>query len=421
MAQRLYRDDSYLTTFTARVVACRPYGETTALILDQTAFYPASGGQPNDEGTLAGLRVCNVVERDDGEILHIVAPEPSSPLPAVGDVVEGTIAWARRFDHMQQHSGQHVLSQAFVRVADLDTIAIHIGASESTLDLPVPTVPPDVVERVEREANAIVAEDRPIRAYEVHEADLSAVPLRRPPKVSGVVRIVEVQAYDWSACGGTHVRNTAQIGPIKIIKTEKRGAETRITFLCGRRALEDYARLSATIGHLMEALSAGRYEVEPAVRRLIATARADHKALRDAQARLAAYEAAEMIAQAQPLPGGGRLVARAFDARDPGDLRTLVKQLTATPGIVVLLGAAGDKSQLIFARAKGGAGDLAAALKPALAVLSPQGDARGGGSAEAAQGGGIPADLARVRAAIEAARDALLAQLCATSVSADKS
>lgn len=402
MAHRLYRTDSYLTRFSAHIVDRLTYDGAPALILDQTAFYPTSGGQPNDLGAINGVRVADVVERDDGEIVHILAlPLPPGEGWGEGDRVQGIIDWPRRFDHMQQHSGQHVLSQAFVRTANLDTVAVHIGAEENTLDLAMPRLSPDLIEQVERQANAIVMEDRPFLVYEVSEAEALKLALRRPPKVSGLVRIVEVKDFDWSACGGTHVRTTAQIGLIKITKAEKRGNETRITFRCGRRALDDYARLNATVNRLMERFSASRYEIEAAVDKMTAAAATDRKALQEAQAKLIAYEAAELSACARLTADGARLIAQAYETRDPAELRALAKHLTATPRTIALLGAAGEKSQLVFSRSKDATGEMSAMLKHALAVLSPDGKARGGGSADFAQGGGTPATLAQVQAAID--------------------
>jgi alanyl-tRNA synthetase len=396
MTLRLYRNDAYLTSFSAHVIRQLTHKGQLALILDRTAFYPTAGGQPNDLGAINGHRVVDVLEYDD-EIIHVlrVPPQPN-PLSEV----EGVIDWPRRFDHMQQHSGQHVLSQAFVRVANLDTIAVHIGADDNTLDLPTPHLAPQVIEQAEREANAIVAEDRPFVVYEVADADLPNLPLRRPPKVLGRIRIVEVKDYDWSACGGTHVRNTAQIGLIKITRAEKRGNDTRVTFRCGGRAIADYARLNATINRLMETFSASRYEVEQAVQRLAAGAAADRKALQEARETLIAYEAAELLASTQPSSDGVRLIIRAFELRDPVELRSLAKQLINTSNVVALLGASGEKAQLIFARSKDSRGDMATGLRVALATLSPEGKAKGGGSADFAQGGGVPADSARVLAAI---------------------
>ncbi len=419
MTLRLYRTDAYLKSFAAHVLARTAHKGAPALILDRTAFYPEAGGQPHDTGVISGLRVARVIEDAAGEVLHVLEADANGPQP--GDQVQCEIDWARRFDHMQQHSGQHVLSQAFVRVAGLDTIAIHIGREDCTIDLPASTLPPDAVERAEREANAVVMEDRPIVVYEVTDAELSTVSLRRPPKVAGMIRIVEVRDYDWSACGGTHVRSTAQIGLVKVIKVEKRGAETRITFRCGGRAFEDYARISAATARLMESLSAGRYEVASAVQKLIVESQANHKALQEVQARLVACEAAGLLAGAVPCDGEMRLVAQAFDGRDPSELRVLARQLVGASRLIALLGASGDKSQLIFARSQDAAGDMVAALRHALAVLSPEGVARGGGAPAFAQGGGVAADLTQVQAAIAAAREWLLAQLRTTSVNADKS
>lgn len=404
MTLRLYRADAYLKEFTAGIVEHTQHNGQPAIVLDQTAFYPTSGGQPNDLGEINGVRVLDVIERADGEILHILDTPPLGEGLGVGQTttgahVAGVINWPRRFEHMQQHSGQHVLSQAFVRVANLDTVAVHIGADENTLDLPTPKLAAEVIARAGHEANAIVYEDRPFVVYEVTDAELSRIALRKLPKVSGLIRIVEVKDYDWSACGGTHVRSTAQIGLIKITKAEKRGNETRVTFRCGVRALRDYTRLSEATMRLSELLSASRYDIEPAVVKLMNEAKADRKALQEAQLRLIGYEAAELLNATAPGESGVRTIVRTFDGRDASDLRALAKHLTATPKTVALLGATGEKAQLIFARSKDAPGDMAALLKRALASLSPS--ARGGGSADFAQGGGTPADAAAIRAAME--------------------
>lgn len=394
MTTRLYRTDAYLKNFHARVISQIEHEGKPALILDQTAFYPTAGGQPNDLGEFNGVPVIDVIERDDGEILHVLQCPHPDPLPE-GEGA-GSIDWPRRFEHMQQHSGQHVLSQAFVRVANLDTIAVHIGADENTLDLPAAKLAPEVIERAEQAANDVVMQDLPIVAYEVTDADLPRIPLRKAPKVTGQIRIVEVKDYDWSACGGTHVRNTAQIGLIKITKAEKRGNEMRITFRCGVRALRDYARLNAATIALQESLSASRYEVLPAAQKLMAKAKAGAKFLQEAQSKLIGYEAAELLASVPMEADGTRRIVKAFENRDANELRLLAKQLTAAPKTVALLGASGEKCALVFARSKDAAGDMNVLLKQAFAVLSPAGKAKGGGSRDFAQGGGTPATLAHI-------------------------
>ena len=196
------------------------------------------------------------------------------------------------------------------------------------------------------------------------------------------------------------MRNTAQIGLIKITKVEKRGNETRITFRCGTRALRDYARLNNATIALQESLSASRYEVLPAVQKLLTESKAGSKALQDAQSKLIGYEVQELLAGAQANEEGTRHIVRAFENRDANELRLLAKQLTASPKTVALLGASGEKCGLVFARSKDAQGDMAALLKRAFVVLSPEGKAKGGGSADFAQGGGVPATLAQVQSAL---------------------
>lgn len=398
---RLYRPDAFLQRFQAHVLEIRTTNGQTGVILDQTAFYPTAGGQPNDTGKLADWLVVDVVEQADGGILHVLKGPAdlvaSAPAPAPNSIIEGQIDWPRRFDHMQQHSGQHVLSQAFVVVAGLETIAVHIGPDECTLDLPSKTIDPEVITRVEDEANRLIYENRPILIYEVGFDALGQVPLRKPPKKSenGLVRIVEVKDYDWSACGGTHVRGTAEIGLIKIIKVEKRGNESRVTFRCGRRALLDYRRLNADVNALAEGFTVARYEMIQAVQRLRDEAKASRKALEDAQQQLLVVEATERLSAAQPNANGIKLIVQAYGdaSRDMNQLRALAKKLTATDNVVALLGSAGAKSALCFARSANlKSVDVSALLKAALAQLAP-GGAKGGGSPDLAQGGGPEASL----------------------------
>ncbi|MCX7939052.1 MAG: alanyl-tRNA editing protein [Thermoflexales bacterium] len=395
MTLRLYWQDAYQRTFEARVLQRLTHKGYPAVVLDQTAFYPTAGGQPHDTGKLNGVEVIEVLEHGD-DIVHVTSA------PIEDEVVHGALNWARRFDHMQQHSGQHVLSQAFVRVAGLDTVAVHIGKEVCTIDLPTAQLAPETVARAEAEANAVVWEDRPIRAFIVDEAEIARFPLRRPPKVRGAVRIVEVQEYDWSACGGTHVRSTAQIGAIKIVRTEKRGNETRVTFICGQRAFADYVQLHHNVAQIMERLSAPRYQVAEAVQRALGSAQRMHKALQEARARLAAYEAEALLAQAVPF-NGGRCVVHVFEDRDPEEVRLIARAVCAQQPTVALLGVAGEQGQLIFARAEALPHvDAAALLRQALAALFPQGGVKGGGSAVFAQSGGFAVDRDRLRAVLNA-------------------
>lgn len=402
-SQRLYRADPFLTDFTARVSEALTRAGRPAVILDRTAFYPSAGGQPNDAGMLGGAEVLDVIERDDGEIVHVLG----APL-AAGASVAGSIDWARRFDHMQQHSGQHVLSQAFMRACGVDTLSVHMpadqpepgsGFSTCTVDLASARLTPDDAQRAEDEANRVVTDDVPIMAYEVSDADLASLPLRRPPKVTGKIRIVEVRGYDWSACGGTHVRSTGQIGVIRVAKVEKRGAETRVYFRCGRRALNDYRRISVVAAQLSEALSAPAQDLPQAVARLRDEAIVQSKALRDAQDRLLGYEGRELLATAEPR-GTARVIVGVWPGRDGGALRAMAKAaVAADPSAVALLAGVTDKAALVFARGTAAVADMRPLLTAALQALQPAG-ARGGGTADLAQGGAAAQDVVRVSAVL---------------------
>jgi alanyl-tRNA synthetase len=393
MTLRLYRPDSFLWTFHAHVLEHAQHNGQPALILDQTAFYPTAGGQPNDLGTLNGVPVTDVVERDDGTIVHVV----SAPLQDAE--VTGEIDSLRRIDHMQQHSGQHVLSQAFVHVANLDTLSVHIGAGDCTLDLPSPRLAPEIVEQAEEEANRILFEDRPFIVQEMTDAQVAQLPLRKAPAVTGQIRIVEVQDYDWSACGGTHVRSSAQIGLIKVTRFEKRGDTTRVYFRCGRRALADYGELSALALKLSETFSMGRADLLPAIDKLREEARASRKALADSQVRLMEYEAQELLRDSVPAQGTGRrVIARADEGRDANALKMMGKRLTSEPGVIALLGGySAGRAFLCFARSRDVQADMAALLRGALQTLN----ARGGGSPEFAQGSGEAPNVAAAQMAVD--------------------
>ncbi len=393
MTERLYWHDSYLREFAARVVSVRPGapGGGAALELDRTAFYPTSGGQLHDTGTLDGLRVLEVLEEEkEGRLLHRVDTAGGADL--MGHSVTGRIDWERRFDHMQQHSGQHLLSQAALRELGAATVAVHLGADRCTLDLAPAAFEDAEAARLEEAANAAIVENRVVRVHFVDEAEIERWGLRRPPKTSGVIRVVEIEEYDRSACGGTHVRATGEVGAIAITGWERYKGGTRLTFLCGSRGLRDHRWKSRALTELGRALSVGAPEVAETVQRLItkeseATRRAD--ALR---ARLAAAEA-ELRRRALMLPA---VHAEALAGRPLDEVRALAEALTAGGGLVALLAA--DGGGLIFARSADLTLDVSALLRR---VLDQYGG-RGGGKPAFAQG--TLAAPAEPRAALEAAR-----------------
>ena len=385
MTERIYYTDAYCTEFDAAVTALAELDGRPALILDRSAFYPTSGGQPYDTGALGDYAVVDVVAAD-GAVYHILdrAADPA----LVGQTIHGRIDWPRRHDHMQQHSGQHLISQVFHQLFGFETVSVHFGADESTLDLDAAEVTPEQLDQAELLANDLVIRAIPIKTYFVGDAEIDQVPLRRPPKVTGQIRIVEIAGVDWSACGGTHVRTTAEIGAIKFTRQQRMRGQARITFLCGRRALLDYR-----LKHRLITEAAALYSTDIAqIPELIARDQALNKELQhrvdELQTALLAYEA-EDLRQQGAQSGGCIVVAHAYAGRDAAALRTLASQLIADAHAVALLGSAqGDKVTVIFARGEQAplhAGNL---LRASLQRFG----GGGGGRPDFAQGGGIAPD-----------------------------
>ena len=380
MTERLYYADSYRRRFTARVLGRQEMNGRPAVALDRTVFYPTGGGQPHDTGTLDGVPVVDVAA--DGDLVWHVLERELHAAAVAGEVeVAGELDWARRLDHMQQHTGQHVLSEAFIKVLDAHTVSFHMSSANCTIDLDRTGLSDEVLAAVETAANQVVDHTLPVMAEFVDNDDLAHIPLRKMPAVNGPVRIVEVAGYDWSACGGTHVANTAQIGLIKIVGSERRGAETRITFLCGGRARADYARLQRLVEALAARFTTGQDELPAAVDRLAEEARSVRKDLSTLEGEWA-EAAADALWKAGCSQGPWCVVATTVDY--PAErARRVAQALRAHAGTMVLLGVRGERPQLLFARADDvpvNAGDL---LKRAAAAAG----GRGGGRPEWAQGG----------------------------------
>ncbi|MGQ9595550.1 MAG: alanyl-tRNA editing protein, partial [Anaerolineae bacterium] len=289
---RLYYEDPYLTEFSARVVDRRTWDGRPALVLDRTAFYPTSGGQPHDTGRLNRARVVGVEEDPEGRVVHIL------DVPVEEDEVRGQVDWARRFDHMQQHTGQHILSQACWQVLRAETVGFHLGDETSTIDLDVAGLDFGALEQAEALANEIVFQDRPVRAAFFSEEEAATLPLRKPPAVHGAIRVVQVEGFDCSACGGTHVRRTGEVGPIAIVRVEHRGQESRVHFVCGHRAARDHRQRVHITSTLMSALTVGLGDLPEAVARLQEDLRAARKEARDLRERVLDDETEALLAAA---------------------------------------------------------------------------------------------------------------------------
>ena len=380
MTRTLYQTDSHTTEFTAKVVQRREYAGHTAVILDQTCFYPTGGGQPHDVGTLNDATIIDVlIDESSGELLHIISGE----LP--GDQVAGVVDWMRRRDHMQQHTGQHILSETFIRELGAQTVSFHLGEEYSTIDLDKSEISTAQLEAVENAANEIVFQNKPVQARFVEREELEQIPLRKAPTVAGPIRVVEVEGFDWSACGGTHCRATGEVGLIRISHVERRGEETRITFLCGQRALEDYRRRDSILMQLATRLTTGYEALPDVIQKMDEEARTYQRQLQQAQESLAAYEASVLLADASAI-GGKRVIMHAFDDRDFAAVKQLSVQLREHSDTIVLFGWKGpEKGQLLFARSEGIDLDMRDVLREACRIAG----GGGGGREDAAQGGGM--------------------------------
>jgi len=405
MTERLYYPDSYSTTFHARVVERLTHNDAPAVVLDRSAFYPTGGGQPHDTGTLNRVSVVDVLEREDDQaILHII---PSAELQDVlqpGEQVQGEIDWTRRFDHMQQHTGQHLLSQAFVHIADADTVGFHLSDDYSTIDLNKDVLGDERIMRAEALANQIVFENRPVLARFLEPDAATALPLRKMPPARDSMRIVQIDGFDWSACGGTHVAHTGEIGLVKVVRSERRGSDTRITFLCGHRALTHYHTLNSLARDLALHLTVGIEELPEAIERLQAECRLVRKERDRLRELLLDYEAAALTAGAQ-LIGPVSLVRKVFEKREMEEVRRLATRIANHPGHVALLSVKGDKAQLIFARSA----DLSYDMRPLLQEACNLVGGGGGGGPELAQGGGSRPE--RLEEALGYATDLLRQQI----------
>jgi alanyl-tRNA synthetase len=398
MTHRLYYTDPYLRAFEATVARLDRRDDRLLVTLDRTAFYPTSGGQPFDTGRLGALTVIDTVDEEDGTVTHVAEQLRTQNLELrTGDVVHGEIDWARRFDHMQQHSGQHVLSAAFDKLFAVRTVSFHLGGVVSTIDLAREMSPAEIA-AAESEANRIVWEDRPVTIRFVDAEEAARLPLRKEPVRDGTLRLIEVEGFDLSACGGTHVARTGGIGTIAVASWERFKGGQRLEFLCGGRALGGYRQLRDAMTASVRLLSVLPAELPAAIERLQADAKEQRRAMDGLQRDLAGYRADELAAGAEEA-ATFRLVARVVDA-EASVLKALATAIVAKPGFLVALVSSSTPALAVIARSA----DVGVSSQKLLASLMAQFGGRGGGRPELAQGGGLaaPADaiLAALRAAI---------------------
>ena len=400
MTDRLYYHDSFLYDFDAEVEAILD-AERPALILNRTAFYPSSGGQVFDTGVISteygSQKVTEVAETEDGRIIHYLEATPKDLKQ--GSKIHGQIDGARRRDHMQQHSGQHVLSAAFVRLFQMPTVSFHMGDDYCSIDLDTPTLTKTQIEEAEILANEIILENRRVEIRFVTRDEAGKLGLRKLPSAErDHLRIIEIHEFDLSACGGTHVRQTGQIGCILLRKSEKVRQGYRVEFIAGQRAVATARRDFSTLTETAALFSAQLYDVPTQVRKLLEEIRTLRKQREDSLDQLAAAQAASLLAET-PQSGGRRLVIRTYSDRDMSSLKLLAQKLTRqSPDVVALLASTSPQPSLIFAQSVGLPFDMGAALKEVMTKVG----GRGGGSKDMAQGG--LSDAARIDLALAQAR-----------------
>lgn len=392
MTERLYYTDSFLYEFDAHVLEILPASQAEArpaVILDRTAFYPTSGGQVFDTGSIVSReggaqiqpKVIEVAERDDGAVLHFL--DEATPLRA-GLEIHGTIDTARRRDHMQQHSGQHVLSAAFIRLFNMPTVSFHMGDDYCSIDLETKSANPHQLAEAEKLANEIILEDRPVDIHFVTQQEAQGLGLRKlPPIDKGELRLIDIRDFDLTACGGTHVGRTGQIGCILLRKTEKVRQGIRVEFVCGQRAVrtarQDYIALAEAAG----LLSSHIWDVPQQIRKSQEEAKAPRRQREKLLEELAEQQAFHMLAET-PEQNGRKLIVEVFPDRDLPYIKLLAQKLTRSKsGVIALLGTTMGSPSVVTASSAGESCDLGALLKEALTTYG----GRGGGSKDMAQGG----------------------------------
>ena len=388
MTRRRYQEDSYRAVFESDVVSVLERGKHYATTLEATYFYPESGGQPSDTGSIEDVVVESVIE-DGGEILHISSARPPF---GPGDAVRARIDWPRRFTNMQQHTGQHILSQAFLKVLDAETVSSRLGIEHSTVDVSRLDLTWEDTQKVERLSNSIVFENREVKIYEARADEITGLRVKRST-ARETLRIVEVEGFDKSPCGGTHCRMTGEVGLVKILRWEKVRDTTRAEFICGRLAEADYFWKSRFIVDLAQEQTTKDANIPKQVRDLYA----DHRELRrevdHLRSELLTHEIEGLKTRARELYGT-RVISAHLETRSAADIRDIALRLTQEGNTVALLAAGTDSVHLVFSRSD----DVPADMRELIAAACALVDGKGGGKPAVCQGGGR--DPLRVREAL---------------------
>lgn len=376
MIEYLFYDDVMIKEFSATIIDKGVDSSGPYVVLSNTAFYPTGGGQPHDTGKLNDANVVNV-EKIEEEIRHYIEGDVES----LAGTVIGKIDWERRFDHMQQHSGQHILSAAFAELFDLQTVSFHLGNETATIDLAAPEVTDEQLAKAEKRANEIILENRPIETKWVTKEELAYYPLRKEVSVEEDIRLVIIPDFDYNGCGGTHPTSTGQVSSIKILGTEKMKKNTRLSFVCGNRVLDQLAMRKNVLSDVARQLSVPEDSAGKALKKMLADAKATEKALEDARNSLLDYEAKELVENSV-----NGLVTAAFHNRPVQALQKLGRAVISQQSEAICLLVSDNEDKLQFIAARGIAKDKS--MKDISNAVLPLINGKGGGNDAFVQGGG---------------------------------
>ncbi len=400
LTERLYYSDSHLIEFEARVTdKSERVSGWTAVTLDRTAFYPTGGGQPSDTGMLNGARVLECIDAEDDGVLHVI----QGRAPEIGSAVKGRIDWTRRLDHIQQHTGQHILSQAFVTLFNAPTRGFRVMDDSCEIDVEVTNPTNELIERAVELANNVIWEDRQITIKTASAEEAARLPLRKESSRQGELRLIEIEGFDLTPCGGTHAYRTGEVGLIAVRSWERAKGLTRIEFIAGGRALADYRRANKTAATVAGIFSAGRDDAAKLAAHMLEENKELHRRIRTLEEVVTRVEADELLTTISPNAAGVRVVSRIFDDRDAESLKHLAQALISHPNTIALLASREKKAaRLVFARSVDTAGDMNALMREACVMI----DGRGGGKPDMAQGGGK--NIEKLEEAIDEAAKALI-------------
>ena len=386
MTKRLYYQNSYLKEFRAKVLKKIKIVNQPAVVLDETAFYPTSGGQPYDKGLIQNIPVVEVLE-DNNEIIHILKEELKEKINCE---VVGKIDWKRRFDHMQQHLGQHILSGALMKLWGVETVSFHLGEEVCTLDIAKEELTEEEAKKAEECANEIIFDNRPVKCYFVEGGEeLKGLNLRKVLEKTGKIRIIEVEDFDFSACGGTHCRATGEVGLIKITKWEKRGEKIRLEFICGRRAWKDYFWKNEVTKNISNKLTIKDSELGEAIDRILEERKEIRKELKEFKEKLQDYEVRNLINESSLKDDGIKIISKIFEDKNFQEVTELVQKIiNLDESVVVLFGIKDKGAKILFACSRALKYDMNKLIREAGKFI----EGRGGGAPNFAQAGGKKAE-----------------------------